>query len=80
MFLEELMLIKQVHQKSVIVVTIGIYCNSCHDLLMRSMNLNDIAILNIKSSDYHCIISLISKNQTINLMKNADLSKKSGRV
>ena len=74
------MLIKQVHQKSVIVVTIGIYCNRCHDLLMRSMNLNDIAILNIKSSDYHCIISLISKNQTINLMKNADLSKKSGRV
>ena len=38
--------------------------NRCHDLLMMSMNLDDIAILNIKGSDYHhCIISLISKNE-----------------
>ena len=43
-------------------------CNRCHDLLM---NLSDIAILNIKVSDYHCIISLISKNEAINLMQNA---------
>ena len=28
-------------------------CNKCHDLLM-SMNLNDIAILNIKGPDYCC--------------------------
>ena len=50
-------------------------CNRCHDLLM-SMNLSNIAILNIKGSDYHCIISWISKNEAINLMQNADLSKK----
>ena len=31
-------------------------CNKCHDLLMISMNLSDIAILNIKGSDYHYII------------------------
>ena len=37
--------------------------NRCHDLLMMSMNLNDIAALNIKGSDYHCIISLVSKNE-----------------
>ena len=36
--------------------------NRCHDLLMMSMNLIDIAILNIKSADCHCIISGISKN------------------
>ena len=36
--------------------------NRCHALLMMSMNLSDIAILNIKGSDYRCIISLISKN------------------
>ena len=36
--------------------------NRCHNLLMMSINLSDIAILNIKGSDYHCIISLISKN------------------
>ena len=43
-------------------------CNKCHDLLMMSINLINITILNIKGSDYHCIISLISKNEPINLM------------
>ena len=52
-------------------------CNRCHDLFMMSMNYSDIAILNIKGSDYRCIISLISKNETINLLKNVDLTKKS---
>ena len=51
-------------------------CNECHDLLMMYMNLGDIAILNIKSSDYCCIISLISKNEAINLMQNAYLTEK----
>ena len=52
-------------------------CNRCHDLLMMSINLSNIAVLNIKGSDYCCIISLISKNEVINLMKNVDLTKKS---
>ena len=43
-------------------------CNRCHDLLMWSTNLSDIAILNIKGSDSRCIIGLISKNEAINLM------------
>ena len=51
-------------------------CNRCHDLLMMAMNLSDIAILNIKGSDYHCSNSLISKKEAINLMQNADLTKK----
>ena len=51
-------------------------CNRCHDLLTMFMSLSDIAILNIKGSDYCCIISLISKNEAINLMQNADLAKK----
>ena len=75
---------KQVHQKSVIFVAIGISCikfqqnacNRCHDSLMISMNLSNIAILNIKGSDYRCISSLISKNETTNLMQNADLTEK----
>ena len=41
-------------------------CNRCHDLLMISVNLSDMAILNIKGSDYRCIISVISKNEAIN--------------
>ena len=53
-------------------------CNGCHDLLMMSVNLSDIAILNINGSDYCCIISLISKNEARNLLQNADLTEKSG--
>ena len=29
--------------------------NRCHDLLMMSMNLTDVAILSIKGYDYRCI-------------------------
>ena len=81
----------QVRQKSVIFVTIWYFlnysfkfqpnvCNRYHDLLMISMNLNDIAILNIKGSDYHCIISLISKSEAIKLMQNADLTEKNRKL
>ena len=42
------------------------------------MNLSDIAILKIKGCDYRCIISLISKIEAINVMQNADLTKKRG--
>ena len=55
-------------------------CNRCYDLFMMSMNLSDIAILNVKSADYGCIISGISKNEAINLMQNADLTEKSGTL
>ena len=40
------------------------------------MNLNNIAILNIKGSGYNCIIGLISKNEVINLIQNANFTKK----
>ena len=42
-----------------------------------SVNLSDIAILNIKGSDHGCIISLISKNEAMNLLQSADLTEKS---
>ena len=43
-------------------------CNGCYDLLVMYINLSDIAILNIESAHYCCIISKISKNEAINLM------------
>ena len=55
-------------------------CNGCHDLLMMSMNLSDIAFLNFKASDHRCTISGISKIEAINLMQNTDLTKKSGTL
>ena len=42
---------------------------------MMSINFSDIAILNIRGSDYHFIMSLISKNEAINLLRNADSRK-----
>ena len=82
------MLIKQVHQKSAIFVTIGISEINVLNfnqmsailmsaLLMMSMNLSDIAILNIKDFDYGCIISRISKREAINIMENTGLTGKS---
>ena len=41
-----------------------------------SIDLNSNAILTIKSIDYRCIISAISKSEAINLLGNADLSEK----
>ena len=41
--------------------------NGCYDVLMMFMNLSNI-ISNINCVGYHCIISGISKSETINLM------------
>ena len=40
------------------------------------MRLSDIPILKIKNSDYHCIISGISRCKAIKLFQNIDLAKK----
>ena len=53
-------------------------CNRCHDLLIMSMNLSNIAILNIKGPDFRCIMNRISKNEAINFMQNTDLTEKNG--
>ena len=42
-------------------------CNGCHDVLMMSMNLCDIAFLNIHGGEYRCIINGISKSEAANL-------------
>ena len=55
-------------------------CNRCHDLLLMSLSLSDTAILKVKGSDYHCIISLISKNEAINFIQNADSAEKIGTL
>ena len=90
-FLKELMLIREVNQKSTIFFTICIFldkefnfhfnvCNGCHDVLMMSMNLSDIAILNIKGADYCCIIYRINKSEAINLMQSIHLTEKKGKL
>ena len=86
-FLKELMLIKEAHQNDVchywyflnssFTFQPNIF-NNFYNLLMMSVKLRDIAILNVKGSDYCCIISLISKNEPIKLLQNCDLAEKSG--
>ena len=55
-------------------------CNRCHALLMMSMNLSDVAILNIKFSNYCCISSRINKSEAMKLMQNIDLTEKKKRT
>ena len=55
-------------------------CNRYHYLLMVSRNLSNIAILNIKSADYRCIISGIRANEAINLMQNVNFTKENGTL
>ena len=73
---------------SLIFATIGIFlnysfkfqpnvCNICHDFLLMVTSVSNIAILNIKGSNYHYIISGISRNKAIDLNQNADFTKKS---
>ena len=49
-FLKELILMKQLYQKSKMFVKPNV-CNKCHGLLMMYVKLRDIAILNIKDFD-----------------------------
>ena len=51
-------------------------CNRCHDLLMMSTKLNNIAVLKIKNAEYRCIITGISKSEAITLLQNIDLTEK----
>ena len=48
---------------------------------MMSMNHNsDIAILNINSADYCCIINGINKSEAVILLQKANLNGKSGTL
>ena len=55
-------------------------CNKCHDLLMISIGLSDVAVLNVEGSGYHYIISRISKSEAVKLFQNTDLTEKSGTL
>ena len=88
-FRKELMLIKQMHQKNVIFATIGILkilvfkykpylCNGCHDLMQKTMSLNDFAIFYLKGSAYRVHFWYMSKDDAISIMSNSNLIDKKG--
>ena len=70
------------HQKNVILVIIGHYwqylSNGCHDLMQKTMSVNDVAIVSIKGSDYKIHFWYMSKDDAINIRKNPHLNEKSG--
>ena len=52
--------------------------NGWHEILIVSINLNDIAILNISGADYRCIIYGICKSGAVSLQQNANLLEERG--
>ena len=51
-------------------------CNGSHDLMQKTMNFNDVAIVYIKENDYRISFWYMSKDDAIDIMKNSNLSKK----
>ena len=54
--------------------------NRCHDLMQKAMNFNDVTIASVKESDYRNHFWQKTKNDTINIMKNSNLTEKSGSL
>ena len=77
-FLKELILISQKYQRTAIfVINCEAYlCNSCHDLMQKAMNFNDVAIVSIKRSYYRIHFWYMSKSDAINLLNNSWLDNK----
>ena len=51
-------------------------CNGCHDILMMTYELKNIAILNVIGIDYRCVLRNMSKNDAINRLNNSKLDDK----
>ena len=88
-FEKELILIKQMHQKSLIFLTDYNFLgkdfkyesylfNGCHDLMQKTMTFNDIAIVPVKISDYRIYFEYMGKDDAINIIKNSNLNEKIG--
>ena len=45
-------------------------CNFCFDLATLSLNISNIAIIDVRAIDYHCTIQYISKSETNRLLEN----------
>ena len=53
-------------------------CNSCHDLMQKTMNFNDVAIVPIKGNDYRIDFWYMSKDDAVSIMNNSNLNEKMG--
>ena len=55
-------------------------CKVCHDLMQKAVNFNNVAIVNVRGSDYRIHFWYMCKNYAINKMKNSNLNEKSGSL
>ena len=55
-------------------------CNCCHDLMQKTINLNDVAIVFTKGSYYRNHFQYMSKYVAINIIINSNLNQKSGSL
>ena len=51
-------------------------CNGCHDMMMKAVSFNDVAIASVKGNDYRIHFCFLSKNDAINLLNSSVLSNK----
>ena len=51
-------------------------CNCCHGLMQKAMNVNDVAIVSVKGSDYKIHFWYMSKDDARNIMKTSNLNEK----
>ena len=58
-------------------VSEGIDINKTNDLRECIISFNDVATVSVKGNDYRIHFWYISKDEPINVLKNADLTEKS---
>ena len=51
-------------------------CNSCHDLMKKAINHNDVAIVSVKESDYIVHFSHMSETDAMIIMNNSNPNDK----
>ena len=85
------MLIRQINQKNVCFVIIGIFlhknfsygpylCDVYYNFSQKSIDFKNIAIVHIKKNTYRIYFSCMNKNKAKKLIKNFDLIDKTGRI
>ena len=55
-------------------------CNGFHDLMQKVKGFNDVAIVSVKENDCRIHFWYMGKDEAINLLGNADLTKKCGTL
>ena len=55
-------------------------CNGCHDLMQKAMSFKDFAIVSIKGSIYRIHFWYMSKDDTMSIMQNSNLTDKKGTL